>query len=649
MATHTLSEFDLHLLSEGKHFRSFEKLGAHPLQHRGTAGVQFAVWAPHALDVSVIGDFNGWDPWANRLERLWPSNIWVGFVPHIGSGARYKYSIVPAGGTTRFDKADPYAVASEAPPGNASRVWDLAYPWGDAEWMATRTGRHRLEAPIAIYEVHLGSWMRVPEQGNRRLTYRELAPKLTEYAGEAGFTHVQFLPIGEHSGDATWGYEPTGLLAPTARHGTPQDLMWLVDALHGRGIGVILDWSVSRLSGEAHGLIAFDGQPLYEVPQPPAPAPPAEEGPKAAERPAPPPSPAPPPPLRVNLRSPQVANLLIAGALYWIHTYHADGLRVARIDDLLYPRPEPARGGNGPLARVEPDPVAVAFLRQLTDRIHAEAPGVLVIADDTSYPSDVTRPTAEGGLGFDLKWDRRWTRDVVEQYMCLDPLHRKEAHAALTASVQGARGENRILPLDHEEVGGGRPSFLSRMPGDDWHKFANLRLLLGFQATLPGKKLLFMGTEFGQWSGWNHAASLDWHLLHDPRNAGLRRWVRDLNTQYRALPALHAGDCRPEGFAWVDLNDREQSVVSFVRRWGPDLVLVVCNFTPVPRHNYRVGVPRKGTWQEVLNGDAQLYGGSGHGNMGGLTAAPVPWHGQPYSLNVILPPLAVVAFLGPKA
>jgi 1,4-alpha-glucan branching enzyme len=624
-----LSDFDLHLFAEGAHERIYEKLGAHPAEHDGAAGTRFAVWAPNARAVAVIGDFNGWDPGRDPLDLDGPSGVWEGFVPGAGVGARYKYAIAPRDGGDLILKADPYAFASEVPPGNASKVWDLSgYEWGDADWMASRVGRNALDAPIAVYEVHLGSWMRVPEQGNRWLSYREIAPRLADYTAEMGFTHVELMPVAEYPFDKSWGYQLTGYYAPTSRFGTPQDLMSLIDTLHRRGIGVILDWVPAHFPVDPHGLGNFDGSHLFESADP-------ARG------------------LNVKWNTynfdfgrPQVLNFLISNALYWLGEYHADGLRVDAVESLLrldfYRKPgEWVPNKFGGAENLE----AVAFMQEFNRRVHAAFPGVLTIAEDATARPNVTRPPDGDGLGFDLKWDLGWVHDTLDQYMTLDPSRRKEAHGKLVFRMHYAFNESFILPLSHDEVSHAKGSLLGKMPGDDWRKFANLRLLLGYMYALPGKKLLFMGDELGQWREWDYNASLDWHLLDDPRHGALRRWVRDLNTQYRAEPALHQHDCRPEGFEWVDANDAGQSVLSFLRKGTPkdDPILVVCNFTPEVRRNYRVGAPAGGRWAEILNGDATLYGGSGQGNMGGLSAAPIGWHGRSHSLNLTLPPLAMVA------
>ncbi|MEO6811361.1 MAG: 1,4-alpha-glucan branching protein GlgB [Isosphaeraceae bacterium] len=625
-----LSDFDLHLLSEGTLDRIYEKLGAHVVRRDGEAGTHFAVWAPAAREVSVVGDFNGWNPDAARMERLGPSGAWAVFIPNIGQGATYKYSILPPDNDRRLEKSDPYAFAAEVSPRNASKVWDLAgHDWGDTDWMARRAGHNRLDAPIAIYEVHLGSWRRVPEQGNRPLSYREAAPLLADHAAEMGFTHVELMPVAEYPLDKSWGYQLTGYYAATSRFGTPQELMFLIDTLHQRGLGVIMDFVPAHFATDPHGLGLFDGTHIYE---------PAD-------------------PLRMMIgkwgsynfdyANLHVVNFLVGNALFWLDRYHIDALRVDGIEAILHldfgkgeGEWRPNRfGGRENLE-------AIDFLRKLNDRVHTQFPGVITIAEDPTTHPKVTRPVAEGGLGFDLKWDLGWVHDTLDQVMTLPPPRRKDVHDKLTFRMEYAGKENYLLPLGHDEVVYGKGSLLGKMPGDDWQKFANLRLLLGYMYTIPGKKLLFMGGEFAQWREWNYNGSLDWHLLDDPRHAGLKRWVRDLNTQYRAESALHQGDCDlASGFAWVDADDVAQSVLCFLRkgRASEDVVLVVCNFTATPRKNYRVGVPRGGRWVEVLNGDAPLYGGSGQGNMGSVATAPIPWHGQSKSLNLVLPPLSIIA------
>ncbi len=623
-----LSDFDLQQISEGTCERLYEKLGAHIVTHDGVSGTQFAVWAPQAREISIVGDFNAWSPGANPLARNGGSGVWSGFVPGAGQGAQYKYSIVAADGRTRFDKADPLAFATELPPGTASKVWDLSrHAWGDGEWMTNRAGRQSLTAPIAIYEVHLGSWMRVPEQGNRPLNYREVAPKLADHAYEMGFTHVELMPVFEHPSLKSWGYQITSFFAPSSRLGTPQDLMFLVDSLHQRGIGVILDWVPAHFAPDAHGLAAFDGTHLYEPAQASRQKFPIWNT------------------YAFNYESPTVVNFLIANALFWLDKYHFDGLRVDGVEAMIRlgfsRQPGDWRpnkfGGDENLE-------AIAFLERLNRKVHERFPAILTFAEDATARPHITRPVQFGGLGFDLKWDLGWTYDTLHHYMVLDLARRKEAHSKLTFRMHYGFNENYLLPLSHDEVVPGKLSLLARMPGDEWQKRANLRLLYNYMYTLPGKKLLFMGDEIGQWQEWSHNTSIDWHLLNDPRHVGLRRFVRDLNTIYRAEPALHELDCRADGFAWIDADNAAQSVLCFSRRGTADggIALVVCNFSSSVYQNFRLGVPERGRWEEILNSDAKIYGGSGQGNMGSLTTAPIGWHGHPQSLNLTVPPLAAL-------
>jgi len=623
-----LSDFDLRQIGEGTCDQLYEKLGAHIVRHEGVSGTHFAVWAPRAREISVVGDFNAWSPGANPLLRKGGSGVWSGFVPGAGQGAQYKYSIVAADGLTRFDKADPLAFATELPSGTASKVWDLSsHEWGDGEWMTHRAARQSLTAPIAIYEVHLGSWMRVPEQGNRPLNYRELAPKLADHAYEMGFTHVELMPVFEHPSLKSWGYQVVSYYAPSSRLGTPHDLMFLVDALHQRGIGVILDWVPAHFAPDAHGLAGFDGTHLYEPAQ-------ASRQKFSIWN-----------TYAFNYESPPVVNFLIANALFWLDKYHFDGLRVDGVEAMIrlgFSR-QPGEwrpnkfGGDENLE-------AIAFLERLNRKVHERFPAILTFAEDATARPHITRPVQFGGLGFDLKWDLGWTFDTLHHYMVLDEAKRKEAHSKLTFRMHYGFNENYLLPLSHDEVVPGKRSLLARMPGDEWQKRANLRLLYGYMYTLPGKKLLFMGDEIGQWQEWSHNTSIDWHLLDDPRHAGLRRWVRDLNTIYRAEPALHELDCRADGFAWLEADNAAQSLLCFCRRGTADggIALVICNFSSNVYQNFRLGVPERGRWEEVLNSDAKIYGGSGQGNMGGLTTAPIGWHGHAQSLNLTVPPLAVL-------
>lgn len=623
-----LSDFDLHLLTEGTHLRSYEKLGAHVTECDGARGVKFAVWAPNARSVAVTGDFNGWNANADLMTPRWPLGVWEQFIPGIGPGTRYKYAITSQVDGYEIDKADPYGFAAEVRPQTASIVADLStYAWGDGQWMHGRAQANSLGAPVSIYEVHLGSWMRVPEEGNRWLTYKELAQKLAVYVKHVGFTHVEFLPLAEHPFDGSWGYQPVGYYAPTSRYGTPADFMELVDVLHQNGIGVILDWVPAHFPDDAHGLSYFDGTHLYEHADP-------RQGKHKDWN-----------TFIFNFGRPQVANFLISNALFWLDKYHIDGLRVDAVASMLYldySRREGEWIPNqfGGRENLE----AIALLRRVNETVHAEFPGALTIAEESTAWPMVTRPTTVGGLGFDLKWDMGWMHDTLA-YFAIDPIERKLQHDKLTFRGLYAFTENFVLPLSHDEVVYGKRSLVGKMPGDAWQKFASVRLLLGWMFAQPGKKLLFMGDELGQWREWNHDVSLDWHLLHEPLHEGLQRWVRDLNTLYRGEPALHQLDCHPAGFTWADCNDREQSVVSLFRK-GRDaqpVVLFVANFTPVPRHNYRVGVPFAGFWEEILNGDAEIYRGSGQGNIGGAKTTPVHWHGHPQSVNLVLPPLAAIA------
>jgi 1,4-alpha-glucan branching enzyme len=627
IAPSLLTPFDLHLFNEGTHSHLYEKLGAHI--SKDPEGTSFAVWAPNADWVSVIGDFNGWNRDANKLVPREQSGIWEGFIPGVGHGALYKYHVHSRVTRSGADKADPFAVFAEQPPRQASVVWDLSYGWGDAEWLSTRQRANGRQAPWSVYEVHLGSWMRVPEEENRWLTYRELAPHLADYTHRLGFTHVEFMPIMEHPFYGSWGYQVTGYFAPTSRYGTPQDFMFLVDHLHQHGIGVILDWVPSHFPSDEFGLQYFDGTHLYEHADPRLGVHP-DWGSSI-----------------FNYGRNEVRGFLLSSALSWLNRYHADGLRVDAVASMLYLDYSRKAGewlpnkfgGNENLE-------AIDFLRRFNIEVYKEHPDVQTIAEEsTSWPL-VSRPTYLGGLGFGMKWDMGWMHDTLS-YMSKDPVHRRFEHHQLTFRALYAFTENYMLPLSHDEVVHGKGSLLSKMPGDDWQKFANLRLLLAYMYAVPGKKLLFMGAEFGQWTEWNHEASLDWHLLDEPMHDGLSRWTGDLNRVMREEKPLHELDFDPAGFAWIDITDAEQSVISFMRRSSRDeLIVAVFNFTPVPRHNYQIGVPLPGRWLELLNSDAPIYGGSGQGNLGGVDAAPIGKHGHLHSVTLTLPPLGAI-FLKP--
>src|SRR5665213_111710 len=628
MSQPALSEFDLYLLAEGTHNRAYEKLGAHLSDKDGAHGVQFAVWAPNAERVSVIGDFNSWDSAANIL-RPSSAGVWDGFVPDIGSGAVYKYHIESGNRRYAVDKADPYGFAAEIRPSTASRIWNLLeYSWMDHSWMANRAKNNSPTSPISTYEVHLGSWKRVSEEGDRWLTYREIAPLLADYVHGAGFTHVEFLPIMEHPFDGSWGYQIIGYFAPTSRFGTPSDFMYLVDYLHQRGIGVILDWVPAHFPKDEAGLGYFDGSHLYE-----------HADPKQGEQPD-------WNTFVFNYGRNEVQNFLINNALFWFDKYHIDGLRVDAVASMLYLDYGKREGqwiSNKYDGKENID--AIHFLRAVNERVYEAFPDVMMIAEESTSWPQVSRPTYLGGLGFGFKWNMGWMHDLLE-YMSMDPVFRSYHHNQITFSLTYAFMENFVLPFSHDEVVYGKGSMLQKMPGDEWRKFANLRLLYGFMFGHPGKTLLFMGDEFGQWSEWNHDSSLEWHLLNDSRHAGLLRWVRDLNTLYRGQASLYEFDFDVAGFEWVDCKDSQRSIISFLRRGRrvEDQILFVCNFTPEVRENYRVGAPLEGTWKEILNSDAPLYGGSGQGNFGGLSTIPLPIHGRPFTLNVRLPPLGIVAF-----
>jgi 1,4-alpha-glucan branching enzyme len=624
-----LTDNDLYLFNEGSHYRLYEKLGAHPYSPgRDREGYCFAVWAPDAVKVSVVGDFNSWDKDSHPMHPRGSSGIWETFIPGIKKNSIYKYHIKSRYRGHVQDKADPFAFFSERPPRTGSVTWDLDYSWKDREWMDERGQRNSPGSPISIYEIHIGSWMRKTGEEGRRLTYREMAPLLAKYLKSAGFTHVEFMPVMEHPFYGSWGYQVTGYFSPTARYGTPQDLMFMIDTLHQNGIGIILDWVPSHFPSDAHGLAFFDGTHLYEHSDPKRGIHPDWGS------------------YIFNYGRNEVKSFLISNALFWLDRYHADGFRMDAVASMIYldySRKKgqwvPNRyGGNENLEALE-------FLRKLNQAVYSSYPDVQTIAEESTAWPMVSKPTYIGGLGFGMKWDMGWMHDTLT-YMTHDPVHRKYHHDTITFRMIYAFDENFILPLSHDEVVHGKASLLSKMPGDDWQKFANLRLLLGYMYTQPGKKMLFMGGEFGQWDEWDHEKSLDWHLLrYEPHN-GLKRFVTDLNGIYRREPSLHRLDFSAEGFEWIDGSDSLNSVLSYLRRSGngKDLAAVICNFTPVTRYGYRIGLPLGGYWTEILNSDATHYGGSGQGNMGRIKAEPEMSHGRPFSAAITLPPLSVTVF-----
>jgi 1,4-alpha-glucan branching enzyme len=623
-----ITDDDSHLFNEGSHFRLYDKLGAHIVQHAGERGTYFAVWAPNAEQVSVIGNFNDWDKSRQPLSPKASTGIWEGFVPGIGQGTLYKYHIRSRVSGYRVDKADPFSSFNEIPPKTASIVWDLDYQWNDHEWMGKRQQHNRLDKPMAIYEMHIGSWRRVPEQGNRSLSYRELAAPLTEYLQQLGYTHVEFLPIMDHPFFGSWGYQITGYFAPSGNYGTPQDLMYLIDYLHQHDIGVIFDWVPSHFPTDEHGLAFFDGTHLYEHADPRQGYHPEWKS------------------YIFNYGRSEVQSFLISNAMFWLDRYHVDDLRVDAVASMLY-LDYGRRAGEwipnkyGGHENLE----AINFIRRMNQEVYQHYPAIQTIAEEsTSWPM-VSRPIYLGGLGFGLKWDMGWMHDTLE-YMSRDPVHRRYHHNKLTFRMIYAFHENFVLPLSHDEVVYGKGSLLGKMPGDRWQKFANLRALYGYMYAQPGKKMLFMGGEFGQPSEWAHDGGLPWELLSDPMHRGLKDWVSDLNHLYRTHPALHELDCDPGGFEWIDCDDAEHSVISLIRKGKStnDMILVVCNFTPVPRYSYRLGAPRAGHWQELLNSDSARYGGSNMGNLGGVETVPIPLHARPHSLTLTLPPLSVSLF-----
>ena len=629
-----LTEYDVYLFKQGSHSRLFEKMGAHLTEAPDkAAGTYFAVWAPNARVVAVVGDFNNWDTGRHPLVcRKDDSGIWEGFIPGLKHGTLYKFHIDSNTGKYRVNKGDPFAVFWEKPPATSPIVWNMDYTWGDKEWMATRKDKNSLNAPMSIYEMHLGSWRRKGADGQEWLSYRELAPELADYCGRLGFTHVEFLPVMEHPFGGSWGYQTVGYYAPTSRFGTPQDFMYLVDYLHQHDVGVILDWVPSHFPSDEHGLVYYDGTCLFEHADPKKGFHPDWKS------------------YIFNYGRNEVQAFLLSSAVFWLDRYHADAIRVDAVASMLYldySRKEGEWIPNqfGGRENLE----AIAFLKRMNEEIYKAFPDVQTIAEESTAWPMVSRPAYVGGLGFGMKWNMGWMHDTLE-YMSKDPVYRKYHHSELTFSMLYAFTENYVLPLSHDEVVHGKNSLVNKMPGDDWRRLANLRLLLSYQFNHPGKKLLFMGGEFAQFVEWNHDRSLNWELTQWERHSGIQLMVGDLNRIYRKEPALHYYDFDPKGFEWIDCNDWEQSILGFNRK-GPDdfdRMLIVLNFTPEPRKGYRVGVPAAGFWEEIFNSDAKEYGGSGVGNSGGMETEERPWHGHNQSLMLTLPPLGAVLFKARK-
>ncbi|MFZ5805736.1 MAG: 1,4-alpha-glucan branching protein GlgB [Verrucomicrobiota bacterium] len=625
------TDYDIHLFKEGNHFRLYEKLGAHCIKNgKKIEGIYFSVWAPNAREVSVIGGFNHWDGRAHKLGKRWDdSGIWEGFIAGLQPGTLYKYLIRSNFQDFTVEKQDPLAFYAEKPPCSASITWDMEYQWEDNEWMQKRAKSNAHQEPWSVYEVHLGSWRRVPEESNRWLTYREIAPLLTQHVLDLGFTHVELMPVSEHPFYGSWGYQCTGYFSPTSRYGTPQDFMYFVDYLHQHGIGVILDWVPSHFASDGHALHFFDGTHLYEHADP-------RKGyhPDWGS-------------YIFNYGRNEVRAFLIGSAFFWLDQYHIDSLRIDAVASMLY-LDYSRRNGDwvpnqyGGKENIE----SIEFLRRMNDEVYANFPGVQTIAEESTSFGLVSHPTSKHGLGFGFKWNMGWMHDSLE-YFRKDAIYRKHHHHTLTFSMIYAFSENFVLSFSHDEVVHGKGSMVRKMSGrNDWEKFANLRLLYGYMFTHPGHKLMFMGGEFGQWNEWYHEVSLDWHLLDYPIHQQLMDWVRDLNHTYTSEPALYEQNFSPDGFYWIDFLDWQQSIVSFVRKTSDNkqLVLTVLNLTPIPRYDYQIGAPHDGLWKEILNSDAAEYGGSGHGNYGEVKAVHASCHGQPYSLFLTLPPLGMVSF-----
>jgi 1,4-alpha-glucan branching enzyme len=624
-----LTDFDLYLMGEGTHYLKYEKLGAHIREVSGAPGVHFGVWAPNAQRVSVVGDFNRWDGRVNPMRNRGTTGVWEIFLPGLGQGQIYKFEILSQINRHLELKSDPYGVAAELRPANGSVVFDIEhYTWNDAPWIEARTKADHFSEPMSIYEVHLGSWRKPAESGKAWLTYRELGDQLLPYAKDMGFTHIELMPIMEHPFDGSWGYQTVGYFSVTSRYGSPTEFMEFIDRCHQAGIGVLLDWTPAHFPRDAHGLAFFDGTHLYEHADPRRGSQPDWGT------------------LVFNYGRSEVQNFLISNALFWMDKYHLDGLRVDAVASMLY-LDYSRKAGEwipnqfGGRENLE----AIAFLKRLNEVIHARFPGIMTIAEEsTSYPA-VSRPTYVGGLGFDLKWNMGWMNDTLK-YFQTDPIYRKFHHNQLTFSMIYAFTENFVLPLSHDEVVHGKRSLLSKMPGDNWQKFANLRLLYAYFFAHPGKKLLFMGADLAQWREWQEYTDLDWALMEFPTHRGLHRLMSDLNKTYSREPALYQVEFDWQGFEWINADDGDMSVVTFLRRARDpgDFIVVACNLTPVIRENYRVGVPEPGFYREIMNSDSAYYEGTDVGNNGGLNAEPIPWDGRPYSLNVKLPPLAGLYF-----
>jgi 1,4-alpha-glucan branching enzyme len=625
-----LTAYDVYLFKEGKHQQLYEKLGSHPTSVDGQDGTHFAVWAPNAAHVDVIGDFNDWRPRSHPLKvRSDNSGIWEGFIPEISRGALYKYHIqskVHHGYSV--DKGDPFALYWELPPRTASIVWSLRPSWSDEEWIQNRSTKNSLESPWSVYEMHLGSWKRASEDNDRWLTYREAARELLPHLTKTGFTHIELLPIMEHPYARSWGYQTLGYFAPTSRFGLPEDFIHFVNELHMRGFGVVLDWVPSHFPSDAYGLAYFDGTHLYEYADPRKGYHPDWNS------------------YIFDFGKGEVRSFLLSSAQFWLDKYHADGLRVDAVASMIYLDYSRKNGEWIPnIYGGRENLEAISFIRELNESVYRQHHNVQTIAEESTAWPMVSRPTYLGGLGFGMKWNMGWMHDTLE-YFSKDPVYRKHHHDQLTFSLWYAFAENFVLPLSHDEVVYGKRSLLDKMPGDSWQKFANLRLLYGYMYGHPGKKLLFMGDEFGQWDEWSFEKSLDWHLIIEDRHRKLLLWLKDLNQFYRNEPAMHQLDFDRLGFDWLDIQDWEKSVISFTRRarTPEHLVAVICNFTPILRKNYRLGIPRGGRWKEVLNSDAEEYGGSGQGNYGGVDADPHPFHRRDHSISITLPPLSCVFF-----